>query len=175
MFTRLSRFLVLSGLACLWTTQALGEVKVTVSKTHLCCQGCVDVVDTKLSEVKGIKHEASQDQRTITITAEKKEDAQKAIDALAAAGFYGKLDNPDVKYRAVEASKEKVARLEVMGVHNCCGACARAIKTALKGVEGVTGDTAKAKADTFVIEGDFVAASAVEALLNAGFYVRLKK
>ena len=58
----------------------------------------------------------------------------------------------------------KVKSLKVSGIHNCCGPCCDAIKEAIKTVEGVTGDTAKPRATTFVVTGDFYAADLVKAL-----------
>ena len=112
---------------------------------------------------------------TIEITAESDAAAQKAIDALAAAGFYGKLDNDKVKYKPVAAGDAAVEKLEVAGVHNCCGACTNAIKKAVTSVSGVTGTNVKAKEESFAIEGKFKPADVVKALLDAGFYVEVKK
>jgi copper chaperone CopZ len=157
------------------TSQVSAEVKVTISKTHLCCGQCVRAVDSTLGEIKGVKHEANQSDGTIVLTADAVATAQKAVDALAVAGFHGKLDNEQVKYKKVDAPEGKVARLELTGIHNCCGACAKAIRETVRGVEGVRTETVKPKMTSFVIEGDFKAAAAVEALLNAGFYVQVKK
>ena len=68
----------------------------------------------------------------------------------------------------------KVKRLELVGVHNCCGGCNKAIQTALASVEGVAADTAKPKSNTFVVEGDFDGLAVVQALNKAGFHVRAK-
>jgi copper chaperone CopZ len=163
------------SLSFVCASQAIAEVKVTIAKTHLCCGACIRAVDKTLGEIKGVKHEASEADKTITLTADTVELAQKAVDSLAAAGFHGKLDNAQVKYKAVEAPEGKVSRLEITGIHNCCGACAKTIREAVRGVEGVSADTVKPKVNSFVIEGDFQASSAVQALLNAGFYVQVKK
>jgi mercuric ion binding protein len=164
---------LLAGFAI--SSPAWAEVTVTVSKTHLCCGACVKAVDKALGDVQGVKHKSDQSAGTITLNADNNESAQRAIDALAVAGFYGKLDSKDVKYKAVDVTKEKVTRLELTGIHNCCGQCTRAIKSAIKEVEGVKSDNVKAKSDSFVVEGDFSAAALVESLLNAGFQVQVKK
>jgi copper chaperone CopZ len=62
----------------------------------------------------------------------------------------------------------------VSGVHNCCGACCKAIKNVVKQVNGVTGDTAAPKKDTFEVTGNFDAAELVKALNDAGFHVKIK-
>src|SRR6476620_4303688 len=77
------------------------ETKVTVSGTHLCCGACLKAVDTTLKDMNGVKFKSDQGEKTIEITADSDADAQKAIDALADAGFYGKLDNDKVKYKTV--------------------------------------------------------------------------
>lgn len=162
------------GTTVLWQGTAIAETKVTISNTHLCCGACVKAVDKALGTVNGVKHEASQGDHTITIKADNDEAAQKAVDALAMAGFYGKVDSTTVKYKDVGAPQGKVKRLEVTGVHNCCGSCNRAIKAAVGGVAGVAAETAKAKESSFVVEGDFNAKDLVTALLGAGFYVQVK-
>jgi len=151
------------------------ETKVTVSDTHLCCGQCLRAVDSTLKDMAGVKHKSSQEAKTIEITAESDAAAQKAIDALAAAGFYGKLDNDKVKYKPVATGDAAVQKLEVAGVHNCCGACTNAIKKAVTSVSGVTGTNVKAKEEAFAIEGNFKPADVVKALLDAGFYVEVKK
>ena len=47
------------------------------------------------------------------------------------------------------------------GIHNCRGACCKAIKTAVKEVKGVTGDTAKPKSETFEVTGDYEASELI--------------
>ena len=168
--THLSLSLVLAFAAA---TSA--ETKVTISDTHLCCGQCLRAVDSTLKDMAGVKHKSSQEAKTIEITAESDAAAQKAIDALAAAGFYGKLDNDKVKYKPVAAGDAAVEKLEVAGVHNCCGACTNAIKKAVTSVSGVTGTNVKAKEESFAIEGKFKPADVVKALLDAGFYVEVKK
>jgi copper chaperone CopZ len=158
-----------------FTSDAMAETQVAVSETHLCCRACVVAVDKALAQVKGIKHQASQDDETIKITAESDETAQKAIDALAKAGFHGKLDNDKLKYKPVDVPEGKVTRLEIEGIHNCCNSCNKAIKQAVASVTGVKADTAKAKESSFVVEGDFVANDVLKALFKAGFHARVKK
>lgn len=163
-------------LACLFAAASLkAETKVTISKTHLCCPQCLTGVAAALKDVDGVKHECSQQEKTIAIKAESDEAAQKAIDALAKAGFYGATDNEKIKYKLADAPKGDVERLEIIGVHNCCGACTQAIKKALGTVDGITANTVKAKSDSFVLEGKFSAEKAIQALLDAGFCAQAKK
>ena len=65
-------------------------------------------------------------------------------------------------------------RLELIGIHNCCGGCNKAIKAAIATVDGVQADTAKPNSKSVVIEGDFDGLAVVTALNKAGFHVRSK-
>jgi copper chaperone CopZ len=173
---RLKLGLVLLGVAGLLGAAALAETKVEVKGVHLCCPACVKVVDKTLKGVDGVKGECDKDAGTVTITSTDKATAQKAIDALAAAGFHGQADTKEVRFpRDSGATKGKVSSLTLTGVHNCCRSCCGAIKGAVKKVEGVTGDTAKPKSDTFEVTGDFDAVQLIRALHAAGFHVKVKK
>jgi periplasmic mercuric ion binding protein len=150
------------------------ETKVTISETHLCCGMCLTAVTATLKDMPGVKHTSSQEAKTIEIVAENNDAAQKAVDALAAAGFYGKIDNATIKFRPVNAPQGSVKKLEVSGVHNCCGACTRAIQSALSKVEGVKSNTVKAREGSFAVEGEFKPGDLVDALLKSGFYCQVK-
>src|SRR5262249_30999788 len=102
--------------------------------------------------------------------------AQKALDALAAGGFHGDTGNDNLTIKEDSGAKKgKVASVSLTEVHNCCGSCCRAIKEAVKKVEGVNGDTAKPRATSFTVTGDFDAAELVKALNKAGFHVKVKE
>ncbi|HEX5104068.1 MAG TPA: hypothetical protein VFV87_09675 [Pirellulaceae bacterium] len=169
-------FIAVSSALCLGSSGTLvAETKVTISKTHLCCPQCLTGVAAALKDVDGVTHKCDQKAKTIELAAESDAAAQKAVDALAAAGFYGATDSDTVKYKAVEAPEGELERLEVAGIHNCCGACTVAIKKAIDTVDGTTANTVKAKESKFVVEGKFSAEKLVQALLDAGFYVQVKK
>jgi copper chaperone CopZ len=171
------RFILLVGCAglLLLGRSAVAETKVTVSDTHLCCRQCMTAVDGVLKGVSGVTYKADQGAKTIEITAENDAAAQKAVDTLADAGFYGKLNNDKIKYKPVTAGDAAVQKLELSGVHNCCGACTNAIKKAVTGVSGVTATDVKAKESSFVVEGNFKPGDVIKSLLDAGFYVQVKK
>jgi len=172
----MSRILALSVAATLLLAGSLrAESKVTISGTHLCCGQCLQAVDATLKGMQGVTHKSNQQAKTIELTCDNDEAAQKAVNALAAAGFYGKTNSDKVKYADIAAGKEAVEKLEVEGVHNCCGQCTTAIKKAVTGVSGVTGTSVKAKEQAFTIEGKFKPEDLVKALLDAGFYVKIKK
>ena len=113
---------------------------------------------------------------TVTFTAGDAAAARKALDSLAAAGFYGRTDDQRLAMKPVgEVPHGKVNGLRVSGIHNCCGPCCDAIKGAIATVDGVTGDTAKPRATTFEVTGDFHAAALVKALNDAGFSAQVKQ
>jgi periplasmic mercuric ion binding protein len=164
------------GLLFAWAGVARAETKVELKGVHLCCPQCVKAVAGILKEIEGVKGACDQKNKTVTITAKDNETAQKAVDALAAGGFHGDTGNKDVAVKDDSGvTAGKVKSVTVTGVHNCCGQCNGLIKKALKGVEGVKGDTCKAKAEEFEVTGDFDAADVVKALNAAGFHVKVKK
>jgi copper chaperone CopZ len=168
-------FLLCGVLAALvFASAASAETKVTVSETHLCCGQCLRGVEAALKDVKGVTHKSSQSDKTIELTAESDEAAQKAIDALASAGFCGKLNNDKVNFKPVAANGTAAQKIEITGIHNCCGACTTAIKKAVTGVSGVSGTNIKNRDTTFAVEGNFKPSEVVKALTDAGFYVQVK-
>jgi mercuric ion binding protein len=168
--------LMLLSAAGLLGAAALAETKVEVKDVHLCCGACVKVVGAALKGVEGVKGACDREAKTVTITATDEAAAQKAVDALAAAGFHGQPDTKAVRFpRDSGATKGKVSTLTLTGVHNCCRSCCAAIKGAVKKVPGVTGDTAKPKGDSFEVTGDYDAIELIRALHAAGFHVKVKK
>jgi copper chaperone CopZ len=169
--------LVLGSLTGLLFAAGAGRADTTVElkNVHLCCGQCVKAVGTILKK-EGVEGKCDKDGRTVTITASNDKAAQKALDALAAAGFHGSSGNKALAMKAdsgVEAGKTK--SLTLTGIHNCCPQCCKAIKATVKKVEGVTEDDATPKMDTFTVKGDFDAAALVKALNAAGFHVKVKK
>lgn len=162
-------FLLLAG-------SARAETKVDLKGTHLCCPACVRAVDGILKKIDGVTGKCDSASGTVSITAKDDATAQKALDALAAGGFHGETGSKSLTIKDDSgAKKETVKSLTLTGVHNCCGSCNTSIKNTLKKVKGVTADTAKAKADTFDVSGEFDAEELVKALNAAGFHVKVKK
>jgi mercuric ion binding protein len=150
------------------------EIKLVLRGVHLCCQGCVDAADAALMSVEGVNSRCDMDDGTVTLTASGDAAARKALDALAAAGFYGSADNNRVAMKSASAIPQgKVKTLKVSSIHNCCGPCCEAIKGAIATVDGVTGDTARPRATTFELTGNFDGAALVKALNAAGFSARV--
>src|SRR5438132_4650005 len=107
------RIVTLVGIAglLLLGRSAAAETKVTISGTHLCCGQCLKAVDSTLKDMAGVKFKSDQGAKTIEITADNDQAAQQAIDALADAGFYGKLDNDKLKFKPVQADDATVEKL----------------------------------------------------------------
>jgi copper chaperone CopZ len=157
---------------------AAAETKVELKKVHMCCDGCAEEVAEVLGKVEGVSGvSVDQEATTAKFTAADDTAAQKALDALAKAGFHG-----DVGKGKTYAFKDdsgvkpgKVKSLTVTDFHNTCGGCVKAFREAIKGVKGVTGDNAKAKVTTAEVTGEFDAAELVKALNDAGFHVKVKQ
>jgi periplasmic mercuric ion binding protein len=164
------------ALALVCTGAVRAETKVELKGVHLCCPACVGAVNQILKKVDGVSGVCNREAKTITLTAKDDATALQALEALAAGGFHGDTGNKDLVIKDDSgAEKGKVKSLTVVGVHNCCGQCTAGIKKAVKTVAGVTGDTAKAKTDTFEVTGDFDAAELIKALNDAGYHVKVKK
>jgi periplasmic mercuric ion binding protein len=170
------QLLALGAAILVLTGAATAETKVELKGTHLCCGQCVQAVGGILKKVDGVTGTCDQKAGTVSIVAKDDASAQKALDALAAGGFTGTIDNKDLKIKDDSGvTAGKVKSLTVEGVHDCCGMCNKAITTTVGKVPGVTGNTAKAKSDTFEVTGDFDAEELVKALNGAGFHVKVKK
>jgi periplasmic mercuric ion binding protein len=155
---------------------ARAETKVELKGVHLCCGKCVAGVKSALHDLDGVKATCDQENSIVTITAADDKAAQKALDALAAHGFHGDTGNSTLKFKEDSGvTAGKVTSVTLVGIHNCCGSCNKAIKNAIKKVDGVTGDTAKAKKDSLTVTGNFDAVQLVKALNAAGFHVKVKQ
>jgi copper chaperone CopZ len=178
MSMRVSRALLFASLSALLVPVAVAqaETKVELKGVHLCCPACTAAVRTTLRDVEGVKVSCDQKNKTVTITAADDKAAQKALDALAAHGFHGDTGSSTLTIKEDSGvSGGKVSSLTLTGIHNCCGACCRAIKETVKKVDGVTGDTAKPRVGSLTVTGNFDAAELVKALNAAGFHVKVQQ
>jgi copper chaperone CopZ len=150
-------------------TARAADTNVTLSDVHLCCGSCVTNANNVLAGVAGAKGTCDRTAHTIAITAPDQATAQKAVNALVAAGFFGKSSDSAIKVEALSGAKDgKVQTLEVAGVHLCCNSCVTAVKGVLGKVDGVTGNSVVQKAPTFNVTGDFSAKQLFEELNKAG-------
>jgi periplasmic mercuric ion binding protein len=158
---------VLAALA--WSAQA-AETSVKLSNVHLCCPSCVKGVDKALSTVPGATAKSDKDAGTVTITAPDVTTAQKAVDSIVTAGYFGTSSDPAIKVKDKSGAKKgKIQSLKVTGVHLCCGKCVTAVNDALSKVQGVKANTAAKGVDSFEVTGDFKAKPVFAALNKAGF------
>jgi copper chaperone CopZ len=166
---------LLVPVAALTLPAAAADTSVTLSNVHLCCDNCVKGADKAIAPIAGAKDTCDKAAGTIVITAPDKETAQKAVDALVAAGFYGKSSNSTIMVAAPSGAKdEKVQSLDVSGVHLCCNKCVTSVKQVLSKVDGVKSNTVKSKATEFNVAGDFNDKKVFDDLNNAGFSGKVK-
>jgi mercuric ion binding protein len=155
---------------------ARAETKIELKGVHLCCPACTAAVKSALRDFDGVKATCDQEKKTVTISAPDDAAAQKALDALAAHGFHGDTGNSTLKIKEDSGvTAGKVTSVTLAGIHNCCGSCNKAIKNAIKKVDGVTGDTAHAKSDSLTVTGNFDGVELVKALNAAGFHVKVQQ
>ncbi len=148
---------------------ARAETSVTLSDVHLCCKSCVTGAEKAVAKVSGATAAVDQDAGTVAIKAPDAPTAQKAVDSLVAAGYFGTSADPVVKVKETRGAKDaKVTKLAVNDVHLCCKKCVTTVNKAISGVKGVTGNTAEKGAKTFEVTGDFNAKEVFTALQKEG-------
>ena len=176
--TRYTWLVALAALAGWALPATAADTAVELKRVHMCCGGCAKEVAKILGKVEGVTG-VSTDQKTNTakFTATDAKAAQKALDALAEAGFHGDAgDSKGFAFKDDSGVKTgQVKSLTVTGFHNSCGGCVKSFREAIKDVKGVTGDNAKAKVTTAEVTGEFDAAELVKALNKAGFHVKVKE
>jgi copper chaperone CopZ len=157
-------------------SSARAETKVELKGVHLCCAKCTAAVKSALRDVDGVKATCDQENQSVTISASDDSAAQKALDALAAHGFHGDTGNSTLKIKEDSGvTAGKVTSMKLTGIHNCCRSCNKAVKSAIKKVDGVTGDTAKPNTGSLTVTGNFDGAELVKALNAAGFHVKVQQ
>ncbi len=152
------------------------ELQIEIKQLHMCCDGCADEVEAILKKAEGLSQvKVTRRSRTAVFVASSAESAQRAVDALAADGFHGNINDKSISFRNDSGvTKGKVTSLTVMGFHNTCPGCVKSFRAALKKVPGVTGDDCKPNVTTCTIKGSFEAAAVIEALNKEGFHAKVK-
>lgn len=141
---------------------------LTLTGAHVCCGSCVKGITATVASLSGVKAVGSTSDKTIAITAPDKATAQKAVDALTGAGFFGTSSDAAIKVNAdTGATTGKVSSLAISNLHLCCGSCVTAVNDILKTVPGVTGNDAKVKATSFTVTGDFSPKAVMDAFQKA--------
>src|SRR6185369_12552444 len=157
---------IVAALAC--SVQA-ANTTVKLTNVHLCFGSCVKGVDKAISTVTGAAAQCDKDAGTVTVTAPDSATAQKAVNAIVAAGYFGASSDPAIKVKSKSgAEKGKLHSLTVSGVHLCCGKCVTSVNDALSKVAGVKGNTAAKGVESFEVTGDFKAKDVFAALNKAG-------
>ena len=163
---KLLRLVALTTLGLGLGGAARAETKVELKGTHLCCPQCVRAVGEILKKVDGVTGTCDQKAGTVSITARDDAAAQQALDALAAGGFHGDTGHKDLRIKDDSGVQPgQVKTLTLVGIHNCCGACNRAINATLKKVEGV---------DSFQTIGGYGAVTSTYQPNFGSIFVRLK-
>ena len=159
-----------------FTLTAHAETSVKLSGVHLCCANCVKGADKAVTSVTGATSETDKDGGSVTIKAADTATAQKAVDALIAAGYFGTASDSQIKVKAhAGAKKANVQSLKLSGVHLCCGKCVTAVNDAVSKVAGVKANTAAKGAETFEVTGDFSPKEVVGALNKVGLTGKVAK
>jgi copper chaperone CopZ len=155
-------------------------VTVEVKDMHLCCGGCNGAATGAVNGGGGKDGAASG--KSVTFTAANDAAAQKALDKLTAAGFWGTLESKTLKLTddsgtvlPPKAKPVKVSSGTFKGVHNCCDGCNKALKEAIKGVEGVESEDCTAKKDSFTVKGSYNPADLIKAIHAAGYHAKMDK
>ena len=145
---------------------AQAETTVTMTGVHNCCKSCTNgIVKAGTSAGKDIS--VTAEGKTVTITTKKKTDAKKAVEAIIAAGYFGKVEGEEsTGSKAASKPEAKLTKATVSGVHLCCKKCADAAIAAVKNVSGITKHDIVAKSESFIVEGEFTKAE-LAAALNA--------
>ncbi len=152
--------------------------KLTLTDVHICCPGCANAITKAIEGVNNISVEVDRQAKTVTLIAGEgasRQDAMAALEALAEAGFYGKSSHERFKMKdESEGLPGTASSLTLSGIHNCCGACNKAIKKVVASVDGTETPEIGQKAREFTVTGNFDPAAVVKALNKAGFYVKVK-
>jgi periplasmic mercuric ion binding protein len=167
------RCLLLSLSLCLLGVPALAA-EAKISKTHICCGGCVSGIEEALGKVEGLTEiSVDKDAKTISFQAADKKMARQGVRALNRAGFGGEatVDGKALKPPAANVEKgTKADEVKLTRLHLCCPACTKAVQEAVSKVEGVASVTCDEEKGTCTATGKDVEVLAVlDALQKAGF------
>jgi copper chaperone CopZ len=150
-------------------TVTRADVTVKLNNVHMCCDSCVKGANKAVATVDGAKAVISKEDRTVEITAPDTATAQKVVDALTTAGFFGDSSDASIKVDSSTGAKgAKVQTVTVKGVHLCCPKCVKAVHKAVMDVPGVTGENSTKGAESFTVTGDFNDSDLMMALQKAG-------
>ena len=151
-----------------------------VKGLHLCCNGCNGAATGAINSGGG--KDAAASGGSVTFTATNDGAAQKALDKLTAAGFWGTIESKTIRLNddsgtvlPPKAKPVKISSGTWKGAHNCCDGCNKKLKEAVKGVEGVTEDDLAPNKATFIVKGEYDPAALIKAIHEAGYHAKLEK
>lgn len=107
---------------------------------HLCCEGCVQLVNKALSDVEGVSGvAASVEAGTVTFQAAEEKAAKAGMKALAMAGLHGKatFDGKEIALPDSGFKKGTSERMVIYNVLMCCPKCEKAVTEAIEEVPNV--------------------------------------
>jgi peroxiredoxin/copper chaperone CopZ len=174
---------LLCSLFCVMLCGAVASAdEVRVTKTHLCCNRCVKDATEALRGVEGVAGVACNRQaKSIAFVADDERAAQAGVAALARAGYHGEATYAGQALAFPPSGAkpdQKADRIVLTGLHLCCGACEKAVETALDEAKlaGVAGRTCDREKGAVTVQGAAFDVSTVVAALNkAGFHGTLQK
>ena len=149
------------GAAALLLASSAYAADVKATGIHNCCPGCTKAITTAL---QGVATNVVTKPTEVSFSTDNPE---KAIKALYDAGFAAKAEG--VKLPPIEgAAGVKGKEIKVAKVHNCCGACTRAIATAVKPL-GTSNAKPGEASFTITSDTEIDAEAVVKALRAAGY------
>lgn len=155
----------------LFSSYVSAKTDLMLSGVHLCCSTCQKTVETVVEAIKGNQVKVNRTNNTVKILAPNKDSAQRSLNAMASAGFYGNSSSEQITMN-YSFDHETVSKTSLVGNHNCCLSCASALKSSLLNVEGV--ETVTVKKRSCKIKGQFDIADALTAGNKAGFSLKRK-
>ena len=145
---------------------------VELTGVHLCCNGCVKAID-KAVKATGASSVSDKSEKTVTVTAKDSASMNKALKAVAKAGYYGKSTG-DYQVKQLGSEDKKMKKVALGGFHNCCQKCTVGMTKAVEAVKGVKTHSIAQKKRDFTVEGDFNLSELLNSINEHGFAVSVK-
>lgn len=151
-----------------------GEVTVTLSGVHICCNACEKALTGleggKFGVDQTVTFEPDKEEGTVTIDATSGKAMQYALEAVVNKGFYGKSDHAALQIEPLEDKGITTPIFTVRNIHICCKGCLRDLEEVLEGVEGIEEHGADVDKTQFLVKGkDLKPHVVLQALREAGF------
>lgn len=159
---------LLLGATVLFAAGAAQAADVKVTGIHNCCGQCAKAIQTALTGAGATDVVCKPTEVTFTCP-----DGDKAVKALFAAGYSGKVEGAKApEAEGVKGLKEKT--LKITGIHNCCGNCTRVLGEILKPY-GTADVKPRAEVITVTSDSPIDAEALMKSLRDAGFSAKIAK